>query len=157
MKLAQSLLELFATQMDGFEEFLAVRGVQRSLISQQNTTRYDHVRYRPQGRDTFDLSEDEYMDEGEMIQNISNDNEVQADGFNTESEDGFNPESEDGFDTVGMWSEENRTDDRSDNGDGYVLVILPQLANHDTLVEHPMASMETEDFASRFGAKIEDT
>lgn len=91
------------------------------------------------------------MDEGEMIQNISNDNEVQADGFNTESEDGFNPESEDGFDTVGMWSEENRTDDRSDNGDGYVLVILPQLANHDTLVEHPMASMETEDFASRFG------
>ncbi|CAD1813461.1 CRT10 family protein [Candida parapsilosis] len=137
--------------MDGFEEFLAVRGVQRSLISQQNTTRYDHVRYRPQGRDTFDSSEDEYMDEGEMIQNISNDNEVQADGFNTESEDGFNPESEDGFDTVGMWSEENRTDDRSDNGDGYVSVILPQLANHDTLVEHPMASMETEDFASRFG------
>ncbi|KAI5949853.1 hypothetical protein CANMA_005433 [Candida margitis] len=97
--------------MEGFEEFLALRGVQRTLINHNSITldnaRHDtrlglhdrQTRRDPasdliellvansieQGQDTFDPSEDEDLGsnssrgEDDVVENILNDNEVQAD------------------------------------------------------------------------------
>lgn len=74
--------------MEGFEEFLALRGVQRTLINRNTPSRYAHHNTRSQRQDTFDLSEDDSnYGEGDLIENISNDNEVQVEDENDGDDD----------------------------------------------------------------------
>ncbi|KAI5966014.1 hypothetical protein KGF57_000679 [Candida theae] len=90
--------------MEGFEEFLNLRGIHRSLNNNHTTsTAFSRHQIRVQPQDDYDMSDDEDLIaasnfvEADMVESISNDNEVQPD-HDHERHDDAHAENDEQFD-----------------------------------------------------------
>ncbi|CCG24421.1 Crt10 protein [Candida orthopsilosis Co 90-125] len=133
--------------MEGFEEFLALRGVQRTLINRNTPFRYAHHNTRSQRQDTFDSSDDgSSLGEGDLIENISNDNEVQVDDDDDDDDDLVG---ESHYERDEAWFED-RVGIRLLNGTDYVQAAPPRLRESVIFGVHSVVLAGRDDFPRQF-------